>query len=137
MPATPTTPGKPTGLHATVMGTQVLLECDVMQYATRYRFRTKIAGVDTKYKLAASGPQPMTALEGIAAGLTLEIIVQAVNGSSQGVASDPITVTMPTMATGSKPETIGEAELAPLAAIQPSGNGNGTANGSYAVNRLS
>ncbi len=44
MPSTDTTPAAPTGLRATVMGNQVLLECDETVYATRYRFRGKIGG---------------------------------------------------------------------------------------------
>ncbi len=38
MPATKATPGAPTGLQATVLGTQVMLQCDVTPLATRYRF---------------------------------------------------------------------------------------------------
>lgn len=86
---------------------------------------------------AAGGTQRMATLDGIAAGLTLSVIVQAVNGSSQGVASDPIAVTMPTTSAAAKPETVADTELAPLAAIQPNGNSTSDGNGSYAVNRLS
>ena len=46
LPSTPTTPAAPTGLRATIMDTKVLLECDAMELATRYRFRGKIIGVD-------------------------------------------------------------------------------------------
>lgn len=138
MPSLRTTPFAPLGLRATIMGSDILLECDPTEYAKRYRFRTRIVGVDTKFKLAASKIEPMALLEGVAAGITLEVIAQAVNGGAQSVASEPILVTMPaTMAAiAAKPETATtEAELAPLAAISPNGNGNG--NGSHAVNRLS
>jgi hypothetical protein len=91
IPGTDTTPAAPTGLRATITGSEVLLECDATPRATRYRFRTKIVGVDDSYKLAASSLTPMAMLEGVAAGITLEIIAQAVNGASQSVASDPIT----------------------------------------------
>lgn len=58
------------------------------------------------------------------------------NGSAQGVASNPILVTMPAAAAAAEPETaMTDAELAPLAAIAPNGNGNGS--GSYAGSRLS
>lgn len=123
LPFTPTTPAAPTGPRATIMGTQILLECDAMALATRYRFRTKIVGLDTRYKLAASGQQPMAVLEGVAAGLTLEIIAQAVNGPAQSVASNPILVTMPPAT--AKPESAADAELAPLLAVGTNGNGNG------------
>ncbi|MBA3833274.1 MAG: hypothetical protein H0X34_15545 [Chthoniobacterales bacterium] len=133
MPSTPTTPVAPTGLRATVMGMEILLECDATPLATRYRFRTRILDVENEFKLVASSLTPMAMLDGIAAGITLEIIVQAVNGNSQSVASTGILVTMPPVA-AEKP-VASEAELAPLAAIAPNGNGNG--NGSLAVSRLS
>ena len=138
IPGTRTTPAAPTGLRATIMGTQILLECDATALATRYRFRRKIVGLDTKYKLVARSTAPMAVLEGVAAGLTMEFIAQAVNGGAQSVASNPIiVVTSPAAAPEAKPEAAAtDAELlAPLAAIAPNGNGNG--NGSHAVNRLS
>ena len=86
--------------------------------ATRYRYRRKIVGVDTKYKLLASSSTPMALLEGVAAGITLEIFAQAVNGSSQSVASNPILVTMPV--TEGKPEApAAPTTETPLAAIVP------------------
>ena len=137
LPWTQTTPAAPTGLRATVMGSEVLLECDAMPLATRYRFRRKIVGVDDKYKLVASSLTPMAMLEGVASGLTMEFIAQAVNGGSQSVASDPVTVTTNAGA-AAKPETeTSSDELAPLAAISPNGNGNGNGNGSLAVSRIS
>ena len=139
MPATKTTPGAPTGLQATLMGTQVLLQCDVTPLAERYRFRTKIVGVETDYKLAASSKEPSATLKDIMPGVTLQVIAQAVNGGSQGVACDPITVTVPLSAPAVTKPAISESELAPLNAIQPNGNsnGNGNGNGSHAVSRLS
>lgn len=128
IPAHRRTPQAPTGLRATVMESKIL--------ATRYRFRRKIVGIDSRYTLVASSKTPLAMLEGVAAGLTLEFIVQAVNGSAQSVPSEAITVTtpVPPAAAPEKP-AITEAELAPLAAIVPNGNSNG--NGSLAVNRLS
>lgn len=58
--------------------------------------------------------------------------MQAVNGDSQSVASDPITVT----ATSARP-SMTEAEMAPLAAIVPNGNGSSNGNGNLAVSRIS
>ncbi len=119
----------------------MLLECDAMEYATRYRFRTKIVGLEDQFKLAASGTQPMGVLEGIAPGLTVEIMVQAVNGSAQGVPSDSILVTIPAAESAATKPVVSEADLAPLAAIVPNGtsngNGNSNGNGSHALNRLS
>lgn len=131
IPGANTTPAAPTGLRATVMGSEILLECDATPLATRYRFRRKILGLDVSYELIASSVTPMTMLEGIAPGLTMEFVVQAVNGASQSVASEPITLS--TVAAKPEPSAPTDAELAPLAAIMPTGNGNG--NGSLAVTR--
>ncbi len=122
-----------------VVGTQVLLQCDVTPLATRYRFRTRVVGVETDYKLAKSSKEPSATLEDMLPGSTLQIIAQAVNGGSQGVACDPITITVPLSALVAAKPVVSEAELAPLAAIVPNGtsNGNGNGNGSHAVNRLS
>jgi hypothetical protein len=135
MPSIRRTPLAPTGLQATIMGSKFLLDCDATALATRYRFRRKILGVDSRYTLAASSKTPMAMLEGVAAGLTIEFIVQAVNGSAQSVPSDAITVTTPVPpAVAPEIPASSEAELAPLAAIAPNGNGNG--HGSLAVNRV-
>ncbi len=139
MPSIRTTPTAPTHLRATLMGTNVLLECDVPEYATRFRFRKKVVGIDTKFSLAASSRTPMVMIEAVAPGTTLEVMVQAVNGNAQSVPSDPIFVTIPVTAeapVAAKP-LVSEAELAPLAAIVPNGTSNGNGNGSHAVSRLS
>ena len=132
MPATKTTPGAPTGLHATLTGTQVLLQCDVTPLATRYRFRTKIVGVERDYKLAGSSKEPSLTLKDMMPGVTLQIIAQAVNGGSQGVACDPITVTVPLSAPAATQSATSQTDLALLAEIVPNGtsNGNSRSNGS-------
>lgn len=73
-------------------------------------------------------------LEGVAAGITLEIFAQAVNGGSQSVASNPILVTMPV--TEGKPEAPAAptTEVSPLAAIAPNGNGSANGNGNGTTN---
>jgi hypothetical protein len=129
IPGDNTTPDAPTGLRATVMGSDILLECDPTALATRYRFRRKIIGVDDDYQLVASSVTPMAMLQDVIGGFTMEIIVQAVNGGSQSRASDPIVVTIPAAAV-SEPQARPAEPLAELAAIAPNGNGNG--NGSYA-----
>lgn len=75
----------------TVLGNVMLLECDPTPPATRYLFRARIGGIQSKYKLVASGVAPMAKLEDVPVGLQFELIVQAVNGNSQSVSSDPIT----------------------------------------------
>ncbi len=138
-PSTPTTPPKVTGLHVTMMDGIALAECDPAPLATRYRFRSRIVGIEPKYKLAASEVAPMAKLEDLPVGVQIELIVQAVNGPSQSVASDPITFSvLPPVAApapAAKP-AISESELAPLTAISPNGSSNGNGHGSHAVSRL-
>jgi hypothetical protein len=134
IPGDNTTPDAPTGLRATVMGSDILLECDPTPLATRYRFRRKIIGIDNDYTLVASSATPMAMLHDVVGGFTMEFIVQAINGGSQSRPGDPIVVTIPAAA-GSEPQAKPAEPLAELAAIAPNGNGNG--NGSYAGSRLS
>jgi hypothetical protein len=129
IPGDNTTPDAPIGLRATVMGSDILLECDPTALATRYRFRRKIIGVDDDYKLVASSVTPMAMLQDVIGGFTMEFIVQAVNGGSQSTASDPIVVTIPA-AVESEPHAKPAEPLAELAAIAPNGNGNGSYAGS-------
>ena len=137
IPATPSTPAAPTGLHATVMGANVLLECDPSALGKRYRFRGRIVGLETEYKLVATSRVPMALVKDAPSGVTVDYIVQAVNQGSQSKPSDPVSVTIPSAVAqeaAAKP-AISEAELAPLTAIAPNSNGNG--NGSHAISRLS
>jgi hypothetical protein len=121
MPGVNTTPAAPTGLAATPMGTSLLLTCDAVANATRYRFRRKIVGVDIAYKLVGSATEPMVMLEDLAPGVTMELIAQAVNGPSQGKACDPITVTMPP---AGAPEVVLPASLGEVvASTAPASNG--------------
>ncbi len=54
----------------------------------------KLVGVQSEYQLAASSPAPMAAIAGVLPGQTVEIIVQAVNGSLQSVPSASVTFTV-------------------------------------------
>jgi hypothetical protein len=126
MPSTPTTPAAPE--NVTAMLTEdgaIIVQCDPAALATRYRGRMLIVGVETKYQLVFSGPEPMGRIPGVQPGVTVQIIMQAVNGSSQSMPSEPVLFTMPLAA---KPETL-LTEMAPLAAITPNGNGSGNNNG--------
>jgi hypothetical protein len=136
IPSIDATPAAPTGLRALVVNGQLQLRCDATEYATRYRFRGKVIGLDDKYKLLGSSPLPAVDLNGLGAGITLEIIVQAVNGTSQGVASPTILVTMPLTESKTEAPVAPVSELAPLTAITPNGNGsaNGQTNGNGSTN---
>ncbi|MBA3963030.1 MAG: hypothetical protein H0X40_14195 [Chthoniobacterales bacterium] len=140
MPATPTTPGQVPNVTVTLdeMGT-LLVQGDAVPLATRYRGRMMILGVDAKYRLVFSGTTPMGTITGVQPGVTVQIIMQAVNENSQGVASEPVIFTVPVVSDAQKTESaVKAADVAPLApATLPNGNGNGSTSGSYAGSRLS
>lgn len=127
IPATNTTPGKPTGLTVSLDATGALLvQCDATPLGTRYRWRMRVVGAQSRYQLAARSVDPMATISNVLPGDTVEVIVQAVNGTLQGVASDAVTFTVP--AAVPAPAVAKKAEAAP--AGEPSnGNGNGNGNG--------
>ena len=92
IPATPTTPGIPQNVTLTPSGSDVLAQWEAVALAKRYRVRMMIVGVDTKYRLVASGTEPMALIPGLLPGATIMVIVQAVNGNSQGKASEPVII---------------------------------------------
>jgi hypothetical protein len=129
MPSTPTTPGAPVNVTAMLAEDgAIIVQCDPVPLATRYRGRMLIAGVETKYQLVFSGPEPMGRITGVQPGVTVQIIVQAVNGSSQSMPSDPVLFTMPLAEAEARATALAE-EMAPLVAIAPNGNGSANGNG--------
>ncbi|HEY1584001.1 MAG TPA: hypothetical protein VGF73_12975 [Chthoniobacterales bacterium] len=132
-PGTRVTPAKPTGLTVILTGSQTAqATCDPTPLATRYRFRMRQVGPGYTYELKASATAPLANIE-VPPGTMLEIIVQAVNDNLQSVPSDPYFLTVPIADTPLEKATPAEAatadELAPLAAIQPNGNGKAKTNG--------
>lgn len=140
MPATPTTPAQPTGLTAQldVVSGGIILTCDP-QSAERYRFRGREAGSDMRFQLLARSTQPTALTKPIAGGITMELIVQAVNGGSQSVPSDSIFFTVPLTQSTMTDETVAKpaAMVAKGAAQKSSPNENKNGNGQVAVSRLS
>src|SRR5437588_4558103 len=125
MPSTPSTPSKPVNLSAHLDQTgAIIVQCDAVALATRYRFRMLLVGVQQDYQLAASSPAPLGAIPGIAAGQTVQIIVQAVNGGLQGVASEPIVFTVPLAASMKAPAAPAKQAEA-VETPEMNGNGNG------------
>ena len=126
MPATNTTPGKPTGLTATVDETgAILVQCDAVPLARRYRWRMLVVGVQTDYQLAARSTDPMATIADVLPGQTVQFIVQAVNGALQGVASDPVALTLPqAVAKSAEPKAAAPVERT-LVLTGSNGNGNG------------
>lgn len=126
IPATDTTPGQPQGLTATLDATgAILVQCAAVPLATRYRWRMLLMGVQTKYELAASSADPVATIGDVLPGQTVRIIVQAVNGTLQGVASDPVDLTLPpAVAKSAEPKAAAPAERT-LVLTGSGGNGNG------------
>lgn len=131
MPSTITTPGQPVDVTAHVDENDgIVVQWDAVPLAQRYRTRMMIVGVDTEYSLAASSVDPMSGITGVSAGQTVQIIVQAVNGNSQGVASEPIRFTVPLLAKADTPAVTSTKPSATLLdEVVISSNGNGHRNG--------
>ena len=83
-----------------------------------------IVGVQEKNKLAASTTEPMASIGAVAAGQTVQIIVQAVNGNLQEVASEPVTYTVP-LAKSAGYRSLATTDEAPAKSEVSNGNGNG------------
>ena len=136
MPATVTTPGKPQNVSAHLDQTgAIIVQCDAVALATRYRFRMLLVDLEQNYQLAASSMEPLASISGVAPGQTAQIIVQAVNGSLQGVASDPIQFAVPLPVAKATPEKKALLVMEPEKGEHAhgsghrSGNGNGNGNG--------
>jgi hypothetical protein len=94
MPASKSTPGRPQNLRATINESgAVIVECDPVPLAHRYRWRMRMVGVDLDYQLAARSVNPIAAIRSIQPGHTVEIIVQAVTDNLQGTPSEPLLFT--------------------------------------------
>ena len=129
MPSSITTPAQPQNLSAHLDNTGALIvQCDPVPVATRYRWRTLIVSVQSDYTLAASTPAPIGSLGSFLPGQSVQIIAQAVNGSLQGVASDPIVFTVPLPVAVEKKVQAPSTANAINAAVSSNGNGNGRRN---------
>jgi hypothetical protein len=142
MPATPATPGQPVDVTAELDGSgAIVVQCGAVPLATRYRWRMRLVGVQPDYLLVARSVDPLAAITGVPPGQTAEIIVQAVNGNLQGVASEPLFFPMPaTGAAEPKARLLGKVTAAPIHDESPArthGNGNGNGNGHTRPARMS
>lgn len=136
MPATKTTPTKPSGLAAqldTTTGARILT-CNPRPYGERFRWRGREAGTGLPFQLIARCTQPTGRTKPIVPETTLEIMVQGVNGRAQSVPNNSIFFTVPPVTAAE----IRDAVETP-AATAPNGNGTGktNSNGSRTVSRVS
>ncbi len=107
IPATKNTPGVAQNLTLNLDGAgNIVAQNDPTPLATRYRYRGMVLGRDGKYRLMASSTEPVAIIKGVLAGDTVQMIVQAVNEGSQGVASEPVKFTMPMAEKAVAPETV-------------------------------
>ena len=96
MPDADTTPAAPINLTANFADGPVLLaSCDAVPLATRYRWRIKLVGLETEFRLAASTKSPLAQIEKVLPGQSVELIVQAANQTTQSVPSESVFVTLP------------------------------------------
>ena len=96
MPDAETTPVAPINLTANFAEGPVLLaSCDAVPLATRYRWRIKLVGLETEFRLAASTKSPLAQIDKVLPGQSVELIVQAANQTSQSVPSESVFVTLP------------------------------------------
>ena len=134
MPLRITTPGQPVNLTAHLDNTgAIVVQCDAVHLATRYRWRMLLVGLQQDYALAASTTGPIGAIAGVPPGQTAQIIVQAVNEGLQGVASEPVVFAMPP-AKAAEPGQAAAVEE-PREKEFANGNGNGNGSGHLAVSR--
>ena len=98
MPDAETTPAAPKNLVANFADGPVLLaSCEAVPLATRYRWRIKVVGLETEFRLAASTKSPLAQIDKVLPGQSVELMVQAANQTSQSVPSESVFVTLPVL----------------------------------------
>ena len=134
MPGARSTPGQPVEVSVQTDETGALVaQCEAVVLAKRYRWRMQIVGVQEKYELAASTTEPVAVIGGVAAGQTVQIVVQAVSGNLQGVASEPVIFTLPVArAAGFRNLVKTEEAASVVAGENASGNGHENGHGRHA-----
>ena len=97
MPGANVTPSQPINVAAVwhPPTSEIIVTCDAVALATRYRARTLRVGIESDYTLAGSGPLPQLAPTGYLPGQRVEITMQAVNGAAQSVPSVPVQIVVP------------------------------------------
>ena len=135
-PGVSQTPGKPVNVQAHTDGTgDTIVTCDQVPLAARYRWRMLLVGVQTEYALAARSVDPIGMIKNVLPGQRVRIIVQAVNGNRQGVASDPIEFTMPLLE-AARETPAPKAESMSIVSATNGSSSNGHANGRRPTTRL-
>ena len=138
-PDAETTPAAPTNLTANIAEGPVLLaSCDAVPLATRYRWRIKLVGLETEFRLAASTKSPLAQIDKVRPGQSVELMVQAANQTSQSVPSESVFITLPMLSAAttkavapvSGEVATGYTSLEPVPASASHTEGNGSTRGS-------
>ena len=134
MPGTSVTPGQPVEVEVQLgEAGELVVQCEEVPLAKRYRWRTRIVGMEQAFQLAARTTEPLAVIGEVMAGQTVEIIVQAVNGNNQGVASEPVFFTLP-VARAAGFTNLSASEEVPV--HSDGANGHGKGNGTNGRTRL-
>ncbi len=92
-PADPSTPGQPSNVHATALGTgRILIQIDGARRANSFNYYRKIIGTDAEPVKAINTEGTQHTLEGLPAAATVEITVTGVNDAGEGQASEVVSV---------------------------------------------
>ena len=138
IPAANTTPAQPLNLTAHTDDTgAIVVQCDPVALATRYRWRMMFVGVETNYKLATSSVAPLGTISDVQPGQLVQILVQAVNGNQQSVASEPLKFRMPPAQSFARSRTVEvQASAAHDDFPDAAGNGKGSVSVTGLTHRL-
>jgi len=102
MPSARSTPRQPANVRMQLDESGgLVVECDPVPLATRYRCRMLLLGEETEFRLVASGAEPILKITGLLPGQAVQVMVQAVNRGLQSVASRPQIFVLPEV---SRPE---------------------------------
>jgi hypothetical protein len=92
-PADPATPGQPSNVHVTALGSgRVLIQIDGARRANSFNYYRQITGTDPEPVKATNTEGTQYTLEGLAAGANVVITVTGVNDAGEGQPSEPVNV---------------------------------------------
>ena len=92
IPAEPETPGRPQQITVSAAGPgQLLVRCEPVAYAERYRFWSQEHGAMGEASLAVSSDEPFSVIDGLPTGSLWQVWVSAVNANgAEGPRSEPV-----------------------------------------------
>jgi hypothetical protein len=92
-PDDPATPGQPSNVHATALGTgRVLIQIDGARRANSFNYYKQVVGTDAEPVKLLNTQGTQHTVENLPAGATVQITVTGVNKAGEGPASEPVSV---------------------------------------------